>query len=99
VGLEVEYGGIGVKETVPLLERLFGARVLEEDPTEAQVWIDPWGVFRVEIDSTLLKDQRILQFFGLEDDSLGAQRSTFVETLEETIVRVAGGVVPHELIT
>ena len=98
VGIEVEYGGIGVRETVPLVRAVLGGDVLHEDLTEAVISVPELGDFRVEIDSTLFKDQRILGLFGLESDD-GESLSPFAETVEGMLVRVASGVIPHELIT
>jgi hypothetical protein len=96
VGLELEIGHIGVDESTQVIIEVLGGTVKSESPARAEIEGTAFGTFVVEVDSTPIRDRRYIEHFrklGLDTEGPTAQ------ALEESIVRLARGIVPVEIVT
>jgi hypothetical protein len=96
VGLELELAGIPVERALALVADCFGGQVESGGRTHGAVHGTPFGSFKVEYDWRALQNRSYLKplaRIGLDEDSATAQ---FVE---ESLLQVAGEIVPIEVIT
>lgn len=96
VGLELELAGISVERALELVAKCFGGEVVLEKRTRGTVHGTRFGTFKVEYDSRALQNQSYLKplaALGLDADSMAAQ------LVEESVLQVAGELVPIEIIT
>ncbi|MCC5858313.1 MAG: amidoligase family protein [Ectothiorhodospiraceae bacterium] len=94
LGVELEFAGLPLHQICELVMDLYGGRVERRDPFVQTVTGTRWGDFKVEIDTTLLKDRsyaRFLKRLGLEVEPGGR--------IEDLLARLAGTVVPHEIVS
>jgi hypothetical protein len=96
VGLEIELAGVPVEEALKLVVACFGGELALDGRTRGAVHGTPYGSFKVEYDWRALHERSYLKplaRIGLAEDSATAQ---FVE---ESVLQVAGELVPIEVIT
>lgn len=96
VGLELEFGHLTVKKTLRIVASVLGGIVTDETPAEGVVERTPFGKFKVELDSTPLKERRYLEplhKIGVETESSAAR------LVEDSVLRIARELVPVEVVT
>lgn len=96
VGVELEMAGIRPEQVAEAVTRVVGGQVEVDSAFVSTVRDTRLGDFRIELDAELLKSrqyQEILAEFGIEVGA-GAER----EQLETVLSRVAGLIVPLELV-
>lgn len=96
VGIEIELGGLGLDQTLAIVRDHVGGEIVSESRTKGSVERTPLGKFKVEVDSTPLKERsylRPLAAIGLDQDSSAAQ------VIEESVLAVAGEFVPLEVVS
>lgn len=96
VGVEVELGALEVADAAVLVQRVCGGTVHEVDRVSFEIADTPWGPFRVELDSSPLKERRYLEplrRIGMDEESETAQ------WVERSVLGVAAHLVPVEVIT
>src|SRR5688572_17132791 len=97
-GFELEYAGLSLEATAVIVQHVFGGRHVVESPSVQRVANTRYGTFKLEIDSSLLKDRRYeqpLRAVGLDPAKLGG-----AATLERAVARVfAAAGVPLEIVT
>jgi hypothetical protein len=97
-GFELEYAGLSLEAAAKIVQHVFGGRHVIESPSVQRVESTRYGTFKLEIDSSLLKDRKYeqpLRAIGIEPDDLGG-----AHRLERTLAKlfaVAG--VPYEIVS
>lgn len=96
VGLELELGHLTLEQTLELVRNTIGGEIVANSRTEGAVKETPFGTFKVEVDSTPLKERsylRPLELIGVDADSPAGQ------AVEDSVLNVARGFVPIEVVT
>lgn len=96
VGLEIELGNLTLEQTLTIVSEAIGGEIVSDSRTEGSVRDTPFGKFKVEVDSTPLKERaylRPLEALGLDGDSPAAA------ALEDSVLQVAREFVPIEIVT
>ncbi len=96
VGVEMEMAGVDVASIAGAVTDCFGGSIERESAFVSHVRDTEFGEFRVELDANLLKSRGYLDHLarvGIEVDA-GEVR----DNLEDLLSRVAGTLVPHELV-
>lgn len=96
VGLEIELGHLTLEQTLEIVRDAVGGEIACDSRTEGSVKETPFGKFKVEVDSTPLKERsymRPLEMLGLDADSPTAQ------VVEDSVLQVAREFVPIEVVT
>jgi hypothetical protein len=96
VGFELEIGNLGLETTLEVVQSSVGGRIRSSSATQGTVEQTRWGTFTIEFDSRPLKERRYLrplERVGVEPESPAAQ------AIEESVLRVASGLVPIEVVT
>jgi hypothetical protein len=96
VGVELELGHLTLEKTLEVVHAAMGGEIVSKSRTEGAVCETPLGKFKVEVDSTPLKERaylRPLEALGLDGDSATAQM------LEDSVLQVAREFVPIEVVT
>ncbi|MDB4985989.1 MAG: hypothetical protein JWN04_1167 [Myxococcaceae bacterium] len=96
VGLELELGHLSLEQTLEIVGSTAGGEIVSKSRTEGRVRATRFGDFKVEVDSTPLKERaylRPLSALGLDADSPAAQ------LLEDSVLQVAREFVPVEVVT
>jgi hypothetical protein len=73
-GFELEYAGLSLEATAIIVRHVFGGRHVVESPSVQRVANTQFGTFKLEIDSSMLKDrkyERPLRALGLDPETLG----------------------------
>ena len=97
-GFELEYAGLSLEATAVIVRHVFGGRHVVEGPSVQRVASTRFGTFKLEIDSSLLKDRKYeqpLRALGLDPEKLGG--ATVVERAVARVFAAAG--VPFEIVT
>ncbi|MEY4513707.1 MAG: hypothetical protein RLZZ450_5829, partial [Pseudomonadota bacterium] len=96
VGLEIELGYLTLEETLKVVHDVLGGEIVSDSRTEGSVRETKFGKFKVEVDSTPLKERsylRPLTALGLDTDSPALQ------AVEDGVLQVAREFVPIEVVT
>lgn len=96
VGLEIELGNLTLEETLKIVHDVVGGEIVSDSRTEGSVRETKFGKFKVEVDSTPLKERsylRPLTALGLDSDSPALQ------AVEDGVLQVAREFVPIEVVT
>jgi Putative amidoligase enzyme len=96
VGLELELGYLSLESTLELVRGALGGEIVSDSRTEGSVQGTPFGRFKVEVDSTPLKERsylRPLEALGLDPDSPTAL------LVEDSVLQVAREFVPIEIVS
>lgn len=96
VGLEIELGHLTLEQTLEIVRDAAGGEIACDSRTEGLVKETPFGKFKIEVDSTPLKERsymRPLELLGLDADSPTAQ------VVEDSVLQVAREFVPIEVVT
>lgn len=96
VGLELELGNLTLEQTLEIVCSVVGGEIVAESRTEGSVTGGLFGRFKVEVDSTPLKERsylRPLEALGLDLDSPTAL------LVEDSVLQVAREFVPLEVVT
>lgn len=97
-GFELEYAGLSLEATAVVVRHVFGGRHVIESPSNQRVANTRFGTFKLEIDSSLLKNRNyegLLRGVGLDPERLGDANA-----VERTFARVfAAAGVPLEIVT
>ncbi|MET0343898.1 MAG: amidoligase family protein [Polyangiales bacterium] len=96
VGLELELGHLTIERTLEIVRDAVGGEIVSDSRTEGSVNETPFGKFKIELDSTPLKQRsylRPLELLGVDADSPPAQ------VLEDSVLNVAREIVPIEVVT
>lgn len=96
VGVELEMAGLRPDQVAGIVSEVLGGHIEVDNAFVTRICDTPLGDFRVELDADLLKSrqyQKLLAEFGI-DIGEGDER----EQLESIISRVAGLIVPLELV-
>ena len=97
-GFELEYAGLSLEASAVIVRHVFGGRHQAQSPSVQRVTGTRFGTFKLEIDSSVLKDRRyekVLRAVGLDPDTLGG--ASYVERAVAKLFAVAG--VPFEIVT
>jgi hypothetical protein len=98
VGFELEYAGLSLEAAATIVQHVFGGRHVVESPSVQRVASTRFGTFKLEIDSSLLKERKYeqpLRAIGIEPDDLGGSHR--VERTLAKLFAVAG--VPYEIVS
>jgi hypothetical protein len=96
VGLEIELGHLTLEQTLEIVRDAVGGEIACDSRTVGLVKETPFGKFKIEVDSTPLKERsymRPLEMLGLDADSPTAQ------VVEDSVLQVAREFVPIEVVT
>jgi len=96
VGLEIELGYLTLEQTLQIVRAVLGGEIVSDSRTEGSVRDTRFGKFKVEVDSTPLKERsylRPLTALGLDSDSPALQ------AVEDGVLQVAREFVPIEVVT
>jgi hypothetical protein len=96
VGLELELGYLTLERTLEIVQGALGGEIVADSRTEGAVLGTDFGRFKVEVDSTPLKERSYLRPFqalGLDPDSPTAL------LVEDSVLQVAREFVPLEVVT
>jgi hypothetical protein len=97
-GFELEYAGLSLEAAAKIIQHVFGGRHVVQSASVQRVESTRFGTFKLEIDSSLLKDRKYeksLRAIGIEPDDLGG--SYRVERTLAKLFAVAG--VPYEIVS
>ena len=97
-GFELEYAGLSLEAAAVIVRHVFGGRHFAEGASVQRVTGTRFGTFKLEIDSSLLKDRKYeqpLRAVGLDPEKLGG--ASRVERAVAKLFAVAG--VPYEIVT
>lgn len=97
LGVEFEFAGMPLDHISALVAQLYGGTVEPQNRFVHRVRGTCWGDFRVEIDTALLKDRAYEPF--LEAVGFNMQEKHYRDRVDDVLARVAGTVVPHEIVT
>jgi hypothetical protein len=98
VGFELEYAGLSLESAAKIVQHVFGGRHVAESPSVQRVVSTRYGTFKLEIDSSLLKDRKYeqpLRAIGIDPNDLGGSHR--VERTLAKLFAVAG--VPYEIVS
>ncbi|MET0340505.1 MAG: amidoligase family protein [Polyangiales bacterium] len=96
VGLELELGHLTIERTLEVVRDAVGGEIVSDSRTEGCVKETPFGKFKIELDSTPLKERsylRPLELLGVDADSPAGQ------VVEDSVLNVAREIVPIEVVT
>jgi hypothetical protein len=96
VGLEIELGHLTIEQTLEIVRDSVGGEIVSDSRTEGCVKETPFGKFKIELDSTPLKQRsymRPLELIGVDADSPAGQ------VVEDSVLNVARELVPIEVVT
>jgi hypothetical protein len=96
IGLELEFGGLGLEKTTELVRESFGGVINRKSDYEAVVENTRYGDFRIELDAELFRKLKVRDYFkkiGLDDIEPGLG-----DSLEEIMASAAAKVVPWEIV-
>src|SRR4051812_10162345 len=97
-GFELEYSGVSLEAAAKIVQHVFGGRHFVDSPSVQRVASTRFGTFKLELDSSLLKERKYeqpLRAIGIEPDDLGGSHR--VEHALAKLFAVAG--VPYEIIS
>jgi len=97
VGFEFEYAGLDLAGSVAVVRELFGGRHVEENAFVRRLKGGKYGDFTIEIDTIILKQKEYERYLG--QLGIDISNSAIRPTIEDLLARVAGTVVPHEIVT
>lgn len=97
LGVEIEFAGISLDRISELVAELYGGTVEPKNRFVHRVRGTCWGDFQVEIDTALLKDRAYEPY--LEAVGFNMQEQHYRDRVDDVIARVAGTVVPHEVVS
>ena len=95
VGFEFEFAGVGLETTAALIKELYGGEVQFGGAFQCQVRETELGPFIVELDARALQDRAYLQFLQRVGIDLEQNEQDW---LDRVLARLAGTVVPHEVV-
>jgi hypothetical protein len=96
VGIEIEFGGVGLPEVAQIIANLFGGQVEQTGAFSYKVKNTPYGEYSVESDARFLSEKRYekyLEKVGVEPNSDVAHK------VEKVLEKFAGSVLPFEIAT
>lgn len=96
VGLEIELGHLTLEQTLEVVRETVGGEIASDSRTAGTINDTPFGKFKVEVDSTPLKERsymRPLEKLGLQADSPAAQ------LVEDSVLQLTREFVPVEVVT
>ena len=96
IGFEMEFSGISLPEAAGIVADIFGGTVECENRFLYFVKGARFGDFRVELDATVLKDDRYKEYLKIIGVDL--DRLQIGEEIDSLISRMAATVVPHEIV-
>lgn len=102
VGVEIELAGLDVDETARLVQATLGGRVRVDGPFVRTVEGTDLGPMRIELDAAALESEGLKNALGEVErrlDALDLDGAAARENLEAGISRVAGTLVPCEIVT
>jgi hypothetical protein len=97
-GFELEYAGLSLEAAAVIVRHVLGGHHIVESASVQQVAGTRFGAFKLEIDSSLLKDRKYeepLRAVGLDPETLGG--ASRVERAVAKLFAVAG--VPYEIVS
>ncbi len=97
LGVELEFAGLPLGEISSIVHELYGGRLEKNNAFVHHVRDTVWGDFQIEIDTALLKERSYLRYLaaiGIEFETPETR-----DRVEDTLARLAGTVVPHEIVT
>lgn len=97
LGVELEFAGLPLTDISDIVHELYGGTLERESAFVHHVRDTEWGDFQVEIDTALLKDRSYLRYLSAIGIELDASETR--DRVEDTLARLAGTVVPHEIVT
>src|SRR4051794_35048235 len=92
-GFELEYAGLSLEAAALIVQHVFGGRHLVESPSVQRVEGTRVGTFKLEIDSSLLKDRKYeqpLRALGVNPETFFDGGSTRLERGLAKLFAVAG---------
>src|SRR3712207_6652199 len=90
-GFELEYAGLSLEATAIIVRHVFGGRHFAESASVQRVTGTRFGTFKLEIDSSVIKDRKYeqpLRALGLDPEKLGG--ASYVERAVARLFAVAG---------
>ena len=97
LGVELEFAGLDLHTISAKVAALYGGTVVADSRFAHRITGTPWGTFKAEIDTALLKDGGYLEL--LESVGCNVREALYRERMDDLLARVAGTVVPHEVVT
>ena len=98
VGFELEFGGVGLRETAEILRDIFGGEIETKGEFVLELGTD-LGKFQIEADALFLKEGRYARYFealGLNPDP---KSSLLARGVTDAVASLAGTLVPFEVVT
>lgn len=97
VGFELEYSGITLEKSARLVQQVTGGTIRQQGDFDYRISGTPYGEFKLELDSRLIKDQLYLDF--LKGLGFRIDHPELFTPLQELLARIGDYFVPFELIT
>lgn len=97
LGVELEFAGLDLDTISTKVATLFGGTIMRDSRFAHRITNTSWGTFRAEIDTALLKDGSYLEL--LEGVGFNVHEALYRERIDELLARLAGTVVPHEIVS
>jgi hypothetical protein len=99
-GFEIEYGNLGIEETVQIIRNLYGGRLVKESEYSQKVKDTTLGDFKIEFDLTLLTAKRykkVLEPFNIQLQEVKMGEGTLEQGVEKMLEGVLGKIFPYEI--
>lgn len=97
LGVELEFAGVSLDQISELVADFYGGTVEVHNRFVHTVHDTRWGDFQIEIDTAMLKNRAYQPF--LESFGFNLDEKPYRDRVDDVIARVAGTVVPHEIVT
>lgn len=97
LGVELEFAGLDLETVSATVMAVYGGRLVRDSRFSHRITDTPWGTFTTEIDIALLKQGSYLDL--LERLGFSVREAAYRERVDDLLARVAGTVVPHEVVT
>ncbi|MDN3517318.1 amidoligase family protein [Aquisalimonas lutea] len=98
LGVELEFAGLDLETVSATVMAVHGGRLVRDSRFSHRITDTPWGTFTTEIDTALLKQGSYLDLL----ERLGfsnVREAAYRERVDDLLARVAGVIVPHEVVT
>lgn len=100
VGFELEYGNVGIEESLKIIRELYGGEIQTEHRFSQKVVNTSLGDFSVKIDLKLLNEKtykRVFDTFNINLKEIRSGKQTLEDDVEDALEAMINKVIPYEI--